>query len=146
MPKEMSFERQRAQELARKMHESNLRAGRYSQRTSFPITWSTPKRIGPWELPTICDDTHQAQPDCGVCVIDPPTNSIFMLNDGRVTILNPKSKRFEVFDFRRGDVNKLHVIKPALEKAGRTWGSVPTYYSDSEAWANRKNRNSDQGN
>lgn len=120
---ELNSERIPFRDLARKIHAANKAGERYVAKVDVTVLTRTPRRIGPWSLPSALDIRHWSTTKRKIFTLNPPDDTVVMLDDGTIALRNPKTGVYESFDFRTSSSDDFDLVRTALRK----WqGIIPT--------------------
>jgi hypothetical protein len=120
---ELNSERIPFRDIARQIHTANKAGKRYTAEVDVTVLTRTPRRIGPWALPSMFDIRHWSTTNRKIFTLDPPDGTVIMLDDGTIALRNPKTGMYESFDFRTSNSDDFDIVRRVLRK----WqGIIPT--------------------
>jgi hypothetical protein len=113
---ELYSERVPFRDVAERLHEGLKDGHWYVAENVVAVKTTTPRRIGPWTLPRIFDVKEWVTTKRKTFSLNQPANTVIMIDDGMIALLNPKSGQYESFDFQTSSSDDFDIVRRVLRK------------------------------
>jgi hypothetical protein len=111
-------ERIAVQKQAHDLHLLLERQRHFTVKEIVTFKWSTVPEAGPRPLRRLRRTLHERNETRWVFYLNPPDNSVLMMDDGQLALKNRKTQRFIAFDFATASPEDFQAIKEAV---GEWW-------------------------
>jgi hypothetical protein len=97
------------------------RQGHFTADEDVTVKWSTIPQAGFRPLRRLRRTWHERTETHKVFHLNPPDNSVLMIDDGQLALKSEKAKRYIEFDFNTASSADFHIIKEVIDR----WWKMP---------------------
>jgi ribosomal protein L11 methylase PrmA len=117
----LSRERKDVLQRAHVLHSLFESQGHFTADEDVTVKWSTTPKTGLRPLRRLRRTWHVRTETRKVFHLNPPDNSVLMMDDGQLALKNEKTKRYIAFDFNAASSADFHIIKEVIDR----WWKMP---------------------